>query len=222
MERPFELLVFDWDGTLADSLDHIISSMEGAIAEVGLAPRERSQIRRAIGLGMMEVITALYPGLDMELATGLVASYRDHFLQRPEDEINLFPGVHAMLESFRRRGYRLAVATGKSRRGLDRALHRAGLDQVFDATRCADETFSKPHPQMLYDLMIELSVEPRRTLMIGDSEHDLQMALNAGVAAAAIGLDDDEHTDRLQRYDPVVCLADVGSLPAWLEQTQTQ
>jgi phosphoglycolate phosphatase len=213
--RRFELVVFDWDGTLSDSLGHIVDSMQAAIRALGLAPRAESQIRGMIGLGLEQVTARLYPELGARNRRALEEKYRYCFTSRPGPAIPLYPGVADTIAELHAGGYLIAVATGKSRRGLDRALRESGLDIYVHASRCADETFSKPHPQMLRELMDYLDIEASRTLMIGDTEHDLQMALNAGVAAAAVSHGAQEAA-RLLEFAPLVCFSGLPELPDWL------
>jgi phosphoglycolate phosphatase len=211
----FELLVFDWDGTLMDSEERIVASASAAIAELGLPPRSREAIRNIIGLGLPEAMQALYPGLDARSYVRLIDRYRDHFLAEAGSPMPLFPGAAETLTELRAAGFTLAVATGKSRRGLDRALAETQLAGLFAATRCADETRSKPHPQMLLELMAELGRPAAATLMIGDSEYDLQMALEAGVAAVGVGYGV-KGCERLLDYRPLACFDVIQELPGWL------
>jgi phosphoglycolate phosphatase len=212
-----KLLVFDWDGTLMDSGDRIVSCVSAAVAELGLPPRAPQAVRDVIGLGLREAWEALYPGLGETLLGDLTERYRRHFLVQDTTPMPLFPGVTEVLTDLRAEGYLLAVATGKSRRGLDRALEETALGGLFAATRCADETRSKPHPQMLLEVMSELGAEAEQTLMIGDSEYDLRMAVDAGVGALAVayGVKDCRH---LLEFQPLGCLEAIGDLPAWLRQ----
>ena len=214
--KTFRLLVFDWDGTLMDSEDRIVGSAKGAMTDLGLEPRSDEAIRDIIGLGLREAMQVLYPELHPETHTALVERYRVRFLAEGGIPMPLFPGAHETLTALRREGYLLAVATGKGRRGLDHVLAESGLAPLFAATRCADETRSKPHPQMLLELMATLGTGPDETLMIGDSEYDLQMALEAGVPSLGVsyGVKDCE---RLLDYRPLACLDAIEELPAWLD-----
>jgi phosphoglycolate phosphatase len=211
----FGLLVFDWDGTLMDSEERIVSSVNAAIAELGLPSRSRAAIRNIIGLGLPEAMQALYPGLGAHACVALIDRYRDHFLAEAGSPMPLFPGAAETLATLRAEGFVLAVATGKSRRGLDRALAETGLTGLFAATRCADETRSKPHPQMLLEVMAAVGRPAAETLMIGDSEYDLQMAIEAGVAAVAVGYGV-KGCERLLDYRPLACLEAIDELPGWL------
>jgi phosphoglycolate phosphatase len=184
-ERKFDLVVFDWDGTLMDSTALIVASIQAACAEVRVAVPSREAAAHVIGLSLADAMLTIAPGVDEETCQKLVNSYRVHYLAR-DHELVLFDGAIDALEDLRARGYQLAVATGKARRGLSRVLEQSGLGRLFEATRCADESFSKPHPAMLLELMDELSVAPERTIMIGDTTHDLQMARHAGTASLAM------------------------------------
>ncbi|MCU0935246.1 MAG: HAD-IA family hydrolase [Gammaproteobacteria bacterium] len=212
----FRLLVFDWDGTLMDSEARIVESALIAIGELGLPPRSRDAIRDIIGLGLPEAMQALYPELPVSHHVALIDRYRGHFLAEGGEPMPLFSGARETLEALHARGRVLAVATGKSRRGLDRALAETGLASLFAATRCADESRSKPDPRMLLEIMAEVGGDPAETLMIGDSEFDLQMAAGAGVAAVGVsyGVKDCE---RLLDYRPLTCLDAIDELPGWLE-----
>jgi phosphoglycolate phosphatase len=172
--------------------------------------------RYVIGLGLAEALQHAAPELPVERYRELADRYRHHYLAR-EDEVVLFEGTVQMLEALRRRGHRLAIATGKSRRGLDRVLERSMLGSLFDATRTADETFGKPHPQMLLELMDELAVAPERTLMIGDTTHDLQMAANAGCAAIGVGYGAHAH-GAFDVHAPVFVAHSMAELADWLER----
>jgi phosphoglycolate phosphatase len=215
MSGHFDLLVFDWDGTLADTVEHIVTAMVQAIARAGLEPRTPSRIRGIIGLGMHEAVATLYPGLPASHRDRLAQAYRDCYHMRAAAGVALFPGVAVALGVLRERGHRLAVATGKGRQGLHGALRATGMEGMFDATRTADETASKPAPDMLHELMAMLDVSPERTLMIGDSEHDLRMAANAGVSSVAV-LTGVRDARGLLEFSPLACIGSVAELPAWL------
>jgi phosphoglycolate phosphatase len=181
----YELVIFDWDGTLMDSTSVIAASLQRACRDIGIAVPADNDARFVIGLGLADTFNHVAPGLDEEGRRRLSERYRHHFLAR-EHEMPLYGGVREMLGELRGKGKRLAVATGKARRGLDRALDATGLRPWFEATRCADEGFAKPHPDMLLMLMDITGVEPRRALMVGDTTHDLELAANAGVDAVAV------------------------------------
>ena len=178
MSRRYELIVFDWDGTLMDSTAMIAQSIQLACKDLGLPVPSKAQASQVIGLGLADALAQTVPGIDDAMIPRMVERYRHYYLTR-DHQLSLFDGVRELLVALKERGHVLAVATGKSRLGLDRALGVAGVGNFFDATRCADESFSKPHPGMLLELMEQTAVEPRATLMIGDTTHDLQMAANA-------------------------------------------
>lgn len=215
MSTAFELLVFDWDGTLADTVEHIVAAMVQAIAGAGLEPRAAPRIRGIIGLGMHEAVEALYPGLPASQRERLTQAYREHYRVRAADGVTLFPGVAGALAALRTRGHLLAVATGKGRQGLLGALRATGMKDMFHATRTADETASKPAPDMLFELMASLGVPAERTLMVGDSAHDLHMAARAGVPSVAV-LTGARDAAGLLEFSPLACIDSVADLPAWL------
>jgi phosphoglycolate phosphatase len=183
--KRFDLIVFDWDGTLADSTRMITECIREASAEAGLVVPEPVAASNIIGLGLREAIVELFGSLSDSQHRLLVERYRHHYLTRDQQTL-LFEGAAHALEKLENRGFMLAVATGKGRNGLNRSLENSGLKRYIHASRCADECFSKPHPQMLLEIMDELGVTPERTLMVGDTSYDLQMARNANVAALAV------------------------------------
>lgn len=213
----YQLIVFDWDGTLIDSEARIVNCMRAAIAELQLPARSRDEMRNVIGLGLQEALAMLYPDGDRFAYQDLVERYRHHFLFQDDTPSELFAGVAALLEELGERGHYIAIATGKGRVGLEKALDDTGLRGYFDYTRCADETRSKPHPQMLEEIMDHFGVTPHETLMIGDTEYDMQMANNAGTTALAVsyGVHDKQ---RLLACNPIDCVDDVAALHAWLTQ----
>jgi phosphoglycolate phosphatase len=217
MTNGFDLLVFDWDGTLMDSQAQIVACMQAAAEDLDCDVPEHDAVRDIIGLGLPEAVTVLFPALDAGARRAMAERYRLHFLASERAPSELFPGAAETLLALGAQGYLLAVATGKGRRGLDKALGSTGLGKVFHASRCADETFSKPHPEMLHQLMRELGVEPSATLMIGDTEYDLQMARNAGVSALAVGYGVHE-PNRLARHGPLACLGEIQELLPWLDR----
>jgi phosphoglycolate phosphatase len=194
MMRPakFDLIVFDWDGTLFDSTALIARCIQAACGDVGVTVPSLAQASYVIGLGLADALKHAAPELPTARYRELGERYRHHYLAR-EHELVLFDGTLAMLHSLRSHHHLLGVATGKSRRGLDEALSSAQLVGMFDATRTADETASKPDPRMLLELMSELGVEPERTLMIGDTTHDLQLAANAGAASIGVSYGAHDH-----------------------------
>ena len=210
----YELVVFDWDGTLMDSTKVIASSLQSACADVGVAvPSERDALY-VIGLNLADSFNHVAPDLDEVGRLRLAERYRHHFLER-EGEMPLYDGVVEMLADLHGKGVRLAVATGKARRGLDRVLDATGLRRWFEATRCADEGFAKPHPDMLLTLMDITGVDPRRALMVGDTTHDLELAANAGVDAVAVSYGAHDETLLGTRPAKARC-ASVAELHRWL------
>ena len=181
----YELIVFDWDGTLMDSTAVIAASLQAACRDVSLPEPSREDALFVIGLNLADTFRRVAPGLDAEGQRALGERYRHHFLAR-EHEMPLYAGVREMIEELHGAGRRLAVATGKARRGLDRVLEQTRLEPFFEATRCADEGFAKPHPGMLLMLLETTGVRPDRALMVGDTTHDLELAANAGVDALAV------------------------------------
>ncbi|MDA1107041.1 MAG: HAD-IA family hydrolase [Proteobacteria bacterium] len=215
MEPRFKLLVFDWDGTLMDSEAHIVHCMRHAIHDNGLPSKEDNAIRNIIGLGLGEALHTLFPEGDSRLHEALTQRYRHHFLSDSHSPSELFAGAEVTLSGLSDTGYLLAVATGKGRHGLDHVLEQTGLKKLFHASRCVDEAPSKPHPQMLFDLMDALDVTPDDTLMIGDTEYDMHMARNAGVPA--LGVSYGVHgRERLLQCGALDCLDAIHELPAWL------
>lgn len=211
----YRLLVFDWDGTLMDSQARIVGCFQAAAADLGVAVPDADRARDVIGLGLREATERLFPGLDDATIGGVVERYRHHFLGDHPTPSVLFPGVVETLDGLADAGYLLGIATGKSRRGLDKVLGETGLGRLFHASRCADEAFSKPHPQMLEEVMAVLGARPAETLMIGDTEYDMQMARNAGVPALAVsyGVHD---SARLLAEGALTCLDRIDELPGWL------
>ena len=183
--RQFDLIAFDWDGTLFDSTAIIVRCIQDAVVDVGGARPTQQAAAYVIGMALGSALAHAAPDVAPEKYPELGARYRHHYT-RHQDDLSLFEGVLPLLQDLRGRHHWLAVATGKSRRGLDEALHAVELQGVFDGSRTADETAGKPHPRMLHELMREFGVEPERTLMIGDTTHDLQMALNAGCASVGV------------------------------------
>lgn len=215
-EKRFELLVFDWDGTLMDSAARIVACIRAGFADSGLEPPSREAASDIIGLGLEDAMARLLPGAQPGQVSEVAAAYRRHFLGDEPTPSELFPGAAETLDRLSEAGYLLAVATGKSRVGLERSLDESGLRGRFIATRCADETFSKPHPQMLMELMDELGVRARETLMIGDTEYDMLMAANAGASALAVchGV---HGRERLISCSALDCLESLPEIPRWLD-----
>ena len=214
MSRAWDLVVFDWDGTLMDSTAAITRSIQAACREVGVPEPEFAQASFVIGLGLVDALRRVAPSLSPDDYERVAQAYRRHYFAQAR-ELVLFDGVEPLLRQLRERGMRLAVATGKSRTGLELALEQSGLRPLFDATRTADETASKPHPRMLLELVDELAASPRETLMVGDTTHDLQMAGNAGIAA--VGVSYGAHgADELRRLAPLHVADSVPALGRFL------
>jgi phosphoglycolate phosphatase len=211
----YRLLVFDWDGTLMDSIGTIVACTQATLRELTLPELPEETIRGTIGLGLKETIDILSPGHDETLFGHILDAYRRHWQATYRDLPLLFDGVAEMLRGLVDRDYLLAVATGKSRRGLDYLLGQTGLAELFHSTRTADEAFSKPHPQMLLDILDDLGVRPEEALMVGDTTYDLEMA--RGARTAAVGVCSGGHgREELERLRPEGCLEWVVELPAWL------
>jgi phosphoglycolate phosphatase len=214
MQKQYDLIVWDWDGTLADSTGMITNALVKAAQQVGLPALDPAKATSIIGLGLRESIYALFGDLPEAQARDLAAQYNTNYYAG-ESEIPLFPGASDTIIELNKRGYKLAVATGKGRRGLNLALQHSGLTQYFHATKTVDECFSKPHPQMLDALMDELVVMPERTLMIGDTHYDLQMAKNAGVHTAAVTYGA-QSAVQLSPYNPEYVFNSFHDLSTWL------
>jgi phosphoglycolate phosphatase len=216
MARRYDLIVFDWDGTVMDSTEVIAGSIQAACRDLGLAAPSDNAAKHVIGLGLQEALSRAVPDLKEDQRGDLVARYRHHFLARGED-IPLFDGAQQTIAELHAAGHWLAVATGKSRQGLQRAMQTSGMESYFHATRTADQTFSKPHPAMLLEIMDQLGVMAERVLMVGDTTHDLQMARNAGVDA--IGMTHGAHpADQLRALEPLALLDDFVGLRAWFKE----
>jgi len=212
--RRFRLLVFDWDGTLADSTAIIAGALQQACRDLGLPVPDDAAARFVIGLGLVDALRHVAPSLPSADYPRLSERYRHHYLAR-DPEIPLFTGAREMLDELDARGFLLAIATGKSRVGLTRALAQQGLAHRFCASRCADEGFSKPHPDMLLNLMDCCGVQARQTLMIGDTTHDLELARNAGASALAVTYGAHTH-EGLAGLAPLATVASIAELAAWL------
>ena len=212
--RQFDLIVFDWDGTLFDSTALITRCIQAACADMGVAVPSDRDASYVIGMGLVEALQHAAPGLSRERYPELGQRYRHHYVAR-QHELSLFDGTLPMLKALKARHHWLAVATGKSRSGLDEALNTVQLRGVFDATRTADETTSKPHPQMLLELMREVGVAPERSLMIGDTTHDLQLAANAGTASVGVSYGAHEHA-AFATFAPRHIAHSVSELTVWL------
>jgi phosphoglycolate phosphatase len=215
-KKLFDLIVFDWDGTLMDSTAGIAQCIQAAARDLGLPVPDKKTALYVIGLGMQDALKVILPDVDPKFYPKMAERYRYHFLAQDQPPV-LFDGVREMLTELSQQSYFLAVATGMGRVGLNRALNSTGLLSMFDATRCADETFSKPHPAMLQELTRELGQDLKRTVMIGDTTHDLQMAQNAG--AAGIAVQYGAHSvEELQAMQPLYSASSVTELHGWLTE----
>jgi phosphoglycolate phosphatase len=214
MAKRYDLIVFDWDGTLMNSTAVIAGSIQAACRDLGLAVPGDEAARHVIGLGLEQALRHAVPDAPESMYGPLVERYRHHFLAQ-DRTIPLFEGARETLAELHEAGYWLAVATGKSRAGLDRVLDATGLEKYFHATRTADRTFSKPHPAMLLELLDEFAVSAGRALMIGDTTHDMQMAQNAGVDAVAVEYGA-HPPEQLRELKPLAQVKDFAELRAWL------
>lgn len=214
--RRYELIVFDWDGTLMDSADTIVECLLASCRDIAVAPPTREAARHVIGLGLGEALASMLPDLPSARHGELVERYRTHFLSRDSD-VPLFDGAAQTIADLHARGYRLAIATGKSRRGLERALAQTGLGEFFHATRCADESASKPDPRMLNELLQQFDLNAQQALMIGDTTHDIRMAQQAHVDCVAVA-HGAHHADDLRALTPLACLQSIAELNAWLNR----
>lgn len=214
MPKQFDLIVFDWDGTLVDSTHAIVESIQGAAEDAGLPIPSAAAARGIIGLELHRAIATLFPEASEAQILFLAERYRYHFLVR-DHAIPMFEGVAEAMLQLAEEGFMLSVATGKTRRGLNRAMTTTELHPHFLASRCADECFSKPHPQMLHEIMDELGATPERTLMIGDTSYDLQMARNAGVSSLAVSYGA-QPLESLLEHEPLAHFDRFTQLHQWL------
>lgn len=215
MPTEYKLLIFDWDGTLADSIGRIVTAMRVAAQRSGHPERDEDSVKGIIGLGLPEAILTLYPEMMDAQVVDFRQHYADVYIAMDTEPSPLFGGVLESLEAFRAEGYRLAVATGKARRGLDRVLKAHGWEDFFDVTRAADETASKPDPLMLNQILAHCDVRPEHALMVGDATFDLQMARNAGIDSVAVGYGA-QSMERLLAFEPRLAIDTFSQLHAWL------
>jgi phosphoglycolate phosphatase len=215
MNRPYDLIVFDWDGTLMDSEAKIVRCLQAAAADTGSRDPGAEAIRRIIGLALSEAVQVLFPEEPPERHAQLVERYRRHFLELDATAMPLFPGVAEGLTRLNDQGYMLAIATGKARRGLKRVLDETGLESLFASSRCADEARSKPHPQMLEDILGQTGIEASRALMVGDTVYDMQMARHARVAGLAVSYGVHARAELLE-HGALACLDSFPEVCAWL------
>ncbi|WP_166367026.1 HAD-IA family hydrolase [Pseudomonas akapageensis] len=217
MLPEYKLLIFDWDGTLADSVGRIVEAMNMAARAGGYPERDDVAIKGIIGMALPEAIHTLYPELSDEQLIAFRQRYAESYVALDAEPSPLFPGVLESLEAFRADGYQLAVATGKARRGLDRVLRSHGWEDFFDITRAADETRGKPHPLMLEQILAHCGVGPAQALMVGDSSFDLLMARNAGMDSVAVGYGA-LSLEALSVYEPRLSIERFPELRTWLDQ----
>lgn len=215
MRPDYDLLIFDWDGTLADSIGRIVDAMREAAVLSGRPVRDDLSIKGIIGLGLPEAIRTLYPDISGNDLIDFRQVYADRYMAMDAEPSKLFDDVQASLDHFRAQGYRMAVATGKARRGLDRVLKAHGWADYFDITRAADETASKPDPLMLHEILEHCGVRPEKALMVGDSSFDLLMARNAGMDSVAVGYGA-QALDSLRTYQPRLAIDHFSELRTWL------
>lgn len=213
-QRQFDLIAFDWDGTLYDSTQIIVRCIQAAVADVGGVVPTDEQAGYVIGMALIPALAHAAPDVPKDKYPLLGERYRHHYALHHND-LSLFDGILPLLQTLRERQHILTVATGKSRRGLDDALHAVALRGMFDGSRTADETAGKPDPLMLHELMAEFGVSPERTLMIGDTTHDLQMAHNAGCASLAVSYGA-HGADGFERWHPKAVVHTVAELQNWL------
>jgi phosphoglycolate phosphatase len=219
--NAYQALVFDWDGTLIDSIERIANSLQLAGEKICGIKVSDTAARNVIGLGLHEAVTQLYPELNAETINAISEAYKQHYLYESEIEAPLFDGVTDLLDSLRTRGFTLAIATGKSRIGLNHSLDTHGLAHYFSSTRCAGENRSKPDPEMLLGVLSDVGINAKQALMIGDSEHDMLMAKNAGVGAIAVthGV---HKAKVLLKHKPLACLDRITELSNFLTHTHLQ
>ncbi len=211
----YKFLIFDWDGTLINSADGIVQCMQQAASDLNFPVPDDAAIRNIIGLGLPEALQLLIPDIDGTGIEQMRQCYGHHYVEQGDAMASLFPGVEESLERFKSEGYTLAVATGKSRKGLDRVFQKTGIGHFFTHSRCADETRSKPHPQMLDELLLTCGIPRGESLMIGDTEYDLEMAARARVPS--LGVTYGSHTpERLQQHSPVHMIHEFVELEPWL------
>jgi len=211
MKDRFDLIIFDWDGTLVDSVDWIVQCLSKAAVKQGCSEPSPQAVKNIIGLSIQKALETLFPGIDQQTQEQLIACYGQEFFSKPVSADDLFEGVGEMLQKLRQQDYLLAVATGKSRAGLDKAMLGTGMRDFFHITRCADETASKPQPVMLEEIIQQMQVDKQRVLLIGDSTHDMQMAINAGVASIAVTCGANS-AEQLEEYKPLLQLKQTTEL----------
>ena len=213
-QTNYDLIIFDWDGTIANSAGIIVESVKAACISEGVALPSDYSISGIIGLGLEEAFTRLFPDMQKSSLISLQALYRDAYLRRM-DEIVLFDGVDLGIKGLYNQGYALGIATGKSRRGLNNALNKSNLYSYFKVTKTMDECFSKPHPQMINEILESLMIENHRALMIGDSSYDMEMAANAKVDSIGV-LYGAQTMTQLQLHNPLALIENAHDLFLWI------
>lgn len=213
------LIIFDWDGTLSDSTAKIVQCVQQAAHNTGFPVLSDEAILNIIGLGLPEAMQVLYPQLNDNEKEQIRLAYIACFLEVDQSPSPFFEGVEEGLQSLKKAGYRMAVATGKSRRGMNRVFERLNMQHFFDASRCADETASKPHPLMLQELLQEFSVDAEQAIMVGDTEYDMDMAKQMGIPRVAVSYGA-HHIDRMMSYEPSLCVDQFSELVEWILQTK--
>jgi len=208
------LYIFDWDGTLCDSLDKIVGCTLAAAKEINIPPPSEDAVRNIIGLSLKSAISQVFPDISPQQLTLLLESFSRHFVSDSFAKTEFYPGVKKTLDQLLNDGHHLAIATGKSRKGLDGILKEMELEEFFHGSRCADETSSKPSPHMLEELLEEFSVKPGEAVMIGDTEYDMSMAQQLAMPRIAVSYGA-HHIDRLKVYEPVLCVDQIDQLLAW-------
>lgn len=215
-DKKYSLIIFDWDGTLMDSSAYITSCMQSAIAKFEAEPRSDEQVRSIIGLGLNEAIADLYPQANDIFINKIAIEFRVQFMSSNREPSSLFVGAREMLDVLTQRGYYLAVATGKSCQGLNKVLNETGLHRYFPVTRCAEETFSKPHPLMLEEVLVDYNLDADCALMIGDTDYDIDMANNANMDSLAVSFGAHD-LSRLLRAKPLDYVDALSEIPNWLK-----
>lgn len=215
--RRYRMVVFDWDGTLMDSAAKIVNCFRSAARDVGAPVPSPDAVRGIIGLGLVEALAELFPGAGEAERGRLMEAYRVHFLERDETRTGLFPGVAEGLAALRDEQFVLAIATGKARRGLDRVLDQTAVGHLFAASRCVDEAVSKPHPQMLRDILAHTGIDARDALMVGDTTFDLKMAAAADMDALAVSYGA-HPVEPLLAEKPRACVDDFGEVVQWIRE----
>lgn len=211
----FKLIIFDWDGTLVNSTARIIDSMQQASNDNSMPKVSDAAVQNIIGLGLPEAIQTLWPAISLEQLEKMIPSYAHYFVSGSSVSMEMFEGARSVLGQLLLRNHVLAVATGKTRKGLNRMMHDLELEHLFAATRCADETRSKPHPQMLHELLATLGLSNTEALMVGDTTYDLEMANAAGVASVAMSYGAHDES-RLMACQPRAICHSMHELYEWI------